>query len=82
MIHLETTEKVYCLLKYHLGLSPFQKIFGDFVTVEMLFHAKALEVFTLAYQSIQNIDEEEDLEVSCGYSIYSPCRVLDEPDFC
>lgn len=39
----------------------------------MLFHAKALEVFTLAYQSIQNIDEEEDLEVSCGYSIYSPC---------
>lgn len=48
----------------------------------MLFHAKALEVFTLAYQSIQNIDEEEDLEVSCGYSIYSPCWVLDEPDFC
>lgn len=52
------------------------------MTVEMLFHAKALEVFTLAYQSIQNIDEEEDLEVSCVYSIYSPCRVLDEPDFC
>lgn len=48
----------------------------------MLFHTKALEVFTLAYQSIQNIDEEEDLEVSCGYSIYSPCWVLDKPDFC
>lgn len=44
--------------------APAQKIFGDFVTVEMLFHAKALEVFTLAYQSIQNVDEEEDLEVS------------------
>lgn len=29
----------------------------------MAFHAKALEVFTLAYQSIQNVDEEEDLEV-------------------
>lgn len=31
--------------------------------VEMSFHAKALEVFTLAYHSIQNVDEDEDLEV-------------------
>lgn len=29
----------------------------------MLFHGKALEVFTAAYQNIQKIDEEEDLEV-------------------
>lgn len=29
----------------------------------MSFHAKALEVYTLAYQSIQSVDEEEDLEV-------------------
>lgn len=29
----------------------------------MAFHAKALEVYTLAYQSIQSVDEEEDLEV-------------------
>uniref|UniRef100_A0A3Q1IPE4 Family with sequence similarity 92 member A n=1 Tax=Anabas testudineus TaxID=64144 RepID=A0A3Q1IPE4_ANATE len=40
-----------------------KKIFGEFVTVEMSFHAKALEVYTLAYQSIQSVDEEEDLEV-------------------
>ncbi|XP_075873442.1 CBY1-interacting BAR domain-containing protein 1 [Nelusetta ayraudi] len=44
-------------------IQDIKKILGDFVTVEMLFHAKALEVFTLAYQSIQNVDEEEDLEV-------------------
>lgn len=29
----------------------------------MSFHAKALEVYTLAHQSIQSVDEEEDLEV-------------------
>uniref|UniRef100_A0A671V202 CBY1 interacting BAR domain containing 1 n=1 Tax=Sparus aurata TaxID=8175 RepID=A0A671V202_SPAAU len=44
-------------------IRDIKKIFGDFVTVEMAFHAKALEVYTLAYQSIQSVDEEEDLEV-------------------
>lgn len=29
----------------------------------MLFHGKALEVYTTAFQDIQKIDEEEDLEV-------------------
>nr|XP_046274331.1 protein FAM92A isoform X2 [Scatophagus argus] len=43
-------------------IRDIKKIFGDFVTVEMSFHAKALEVYTLAYQSIQSVDEEEDLE--------------------
>lgn len=44
-------------------IRDIKKIFGEFVTVEMAFHAKALEVYTLAYQSIQSVDEEEDLEV-------------------
>lgn len=30
----------------------------------MAFHAKALEIYTTAYQHIQNVDEEADLEVS------------------
>ncbi|KAM9340258.1 CBY1-interacting BAR domain-containing protein 1 [Symphorus nematophorus] len=44
-------------------IRDIKKIFCDFVTVEMSFHCKALEVYTLAYQSIQSVDEEEDLEV-------------------
>ncbi|XP_026989680.1 CBY1-interacting BAR domain-containing protein 1 isoform X2 [Tachysurus fulvidraco] len=40
-----------------------QNILGEFVTVEMAFHAKALEVYTTAYQYIKNVDEEADLEV-------------------
>ncbi|KAM3858470.1 CBY1-interacting BAR domain-containing protein 1 [Diretmus argenteus] len=44
-------------------IRDIKKIFGEFVTVEMSFHAKALEVFTTAYQNIQSVDEEEDLEV-------------------
>ncbi|XP_075305542.1 CBY1-interacting BAR domain-containing protein 1 [Odontesthes bonariensis] len=44
-------------------IQDIKKIFGEFVTVEMSFHAKALEVYTLAFQSIQSVDEEADLEV-------------------
>uniref|UniRef100_A0AAY4CKC3 Protein FAM92A1 n=1 Tax=Denticeps clupeoides TaxID=299321 RepID=A0AAY4CKC3_9TELE len=47
-----------------------KKIFGEFVTVEMAFHAKALEVYTTAFQHIQNIDEEGDLEVRIVVSVY------------
>ncbi|XP_054620513.1 CBY1-interacting BAR domain-containing protein 1 [Dunckerocampus dactyliophorus] len=44
-------------------IRDIKKILCDFVTVEMSFHAKALEFYTLAYQSIQIVDEEEDLKV-------------------
>uniref|UniRef100_A0A7M4E131 CBY1 interacting BAR domain containing 1 n=1 Tax=Crocodylus porosus TaxID=8502 RepID=A0A7M4E131_CROPO len=44
-------------------IKDIKDIFSEFVTIEMLFHGKALEIYTAAYQSIQNIDENEDLEV-------------------
>ncbi|KAL6456859.1 hypothetical protein MHYP_G00338220 [Metynnis hypsauchen] len=56
---LEETIDVFEKQKIH----DIKKIFGEFVTVEMMFHAKALEVYTTAYQHIQNVDEEGDLEV-------------------
>ncbi|XP_016105916.1 protein FAM92A1-like isoform X1 [Sinocyclocheilus grahami] len=44
-------------------IRDIKKILGEFVTVEMTFHAKVLEIYTTAYQHIQNVDEEGDLEV-------------------
>uniref|UniRef100_A0A8C5WE15 CBY1 interacting BAR domain containing 1 n=1 Tax=Leptobrachium leishanense TaxID=445787 RepID=A0A8C5WE15_9ANUR len=44
-------------------IQDLKKIFCEFLKIEMLFHGKALEVLTSAYQHIEDIDEEEDLEV-------------------
>ncbi|KAB0338091.1 hypothetical protein FD754_024811 [Muntiacus muntjak] len=44
-------------------IKDIKTIFSEFITIEILFHSKALEVYTAAYQNIQKIDEEEDLEV-------------------
>ncbi|XP_012965925.2 protein FAM92A isoform X2 [Mesocricetus auratus] len=52
-------------------IKDIKNIFSEFITIEMLFHGKALEVFTSAYQNIQKIDEDEDLEVFRN-SLYLP----------
>ncbi|XP_078811402.1 CBY1-interacting BAR domain-containing protein 1 [Oryzias latipes] len=44
-------------------IRDIKKIFSEFVTVELCFLGKALELYTSAYQSIQSVDEEADLEV-------------------
>ncbi|XP_064640208.1 CBY1-interacting BAR domain-containing protein 1-like [Lineus longissimus] len=43
-------------------LKDIKKILNDFVTVEMAFHAKALEMLTSSYQSLNILNEDEDLE--------------------
>nr|XP_006137431.1 protein FAM92B [Pelodiscus sinensis] len=43
-------------------LTDIQKIFLDFVTVEMVFHAKALEVYSSAFQILTDYDLERDME--------------------
>lgn len=63
---------LYCIKKTFLFIC-FQNIFSEFITIEMLFHGKALEIYTAAYQNIQNIDENEDLEVrvtEIWFSVY------------
>ncbi|KAM8956196.1 CBY1-interacting BAR domain-containing protein 2 [Lycaon pictus] len=43
-------------------LKDLQKILSDFVTIEMVFHAKAVEVYSSAFQSLDSYDLERDLE--------------------
>ncbi|OCT58585.1 hypothetical protein XELAEV_18001909mg [Xenopus laevis] len=43
-------------------IKDIQKIFSDFLTVEMIFHARSLEVFTSAFQNLQECDLEKDME--------------------
>ncbi|XP_019724367.1 CBY1-interacting BAR domain-containing protein 1 isoform X3 [Hippocampus comes] len=44
-------------------IRDIKRILCDFASLEMCFHAKALELYTLAYQSISSVDEDNDLEV-------------------
>lgn len=41
-----------------------KQILLNFITVEMAYHAKCLEVLTKSYQDIKEIDEESDLQVT------------------
>uniref|UniRef100_A0A7N6ACN0 Family with sequence similarity 92 member B n=1 Tax=Anabas testudineus TaxID=64144 RepID=A0A7N6ACN0_ANATE len=45
-------------------LDDIKKIFTDFITVEMLFHAKALEVYTHTYHNLEEMNPQKDLEVA------------------
>lgn len=40
-----------------------QRIFSDFVIIEMVFHAKAVEVYSSAFQTLENYNLETDLQV-------------------
>ncbi|GCB74577.1 hypothetical protein scyTo_0003668 [Scyliorhinus torazame] len=42
-------------------LKDIKAIFSNFVTVEMIFHSKALEMYTNAFQHLNNFDEEKDM---------------------
>ena len=38
-------------------------VFSNFFHSQMLFHAKALELYTTAFQSLGSLNEEQDIEV-------------------
>ncbi|XP_048119166.1 CBY1-interacting BAR domain-containing protein 2-like isoform X2 [Alosa alosa] len=39
------------------------KVFSEFIMVELLFHAKALEVYTHTFQNLETMDIDRDLEL-------------------
>uniref|UniRef100_A0A2K5LXH1 CBY1 interacting BAR domain containing 2 n=1 Tax=Cercocebus atys TaxID=9531 RepID=A0A2K5LXH1_CERAT len=43
-------------------LKDLQTFFSNFVTIEMVFHAKALEVYSSAFQTLEKYDLERDLQ--------------------
>uniref|UniRef100_A0A674JFA4 Family with sequence similarity 92 member B n=1 Tax=Terrapene triunguis TaxID=2587831 RepID=A0A674JFA4_9SAUR len=59
-------------------LKDIQKIFSDFVTIEMVFHAKALEVYSSAFQNLDDYDFERDMEVR-GLETHHSIRTLVQP---
>ncbi|XP_012674647.2 CBY1-interacting BAR domain-containing protein 2 [Clupea harengus] len=44
-------------------LEDVKKVFSEFIMVEMLFHAKALEVYTHTFQNFETMDIDKDLEL-------------------
>ncbi|CAL8361000.1 unnamed protein product [Gadus morhua 'NCC'] len=47
-------------------LEDLKRVFTDFVTVEMLFHSKALEVYAHTLQNLETMDVYKDLELFNG----------------
>lgn len=45
-------------------LRNIKTVLLDFITIELAYHAKSLALFTKAYQNIDNIDEQADVDVS------------------
>lgn len=52
-------------------LHDLKSVLLDFVTIELSFHTKALELLTKAYQDVVSIDEIKDLEVRSKFLHYS-----------
>lgn len=44
-------------------LHDIKTLLLDFVTIELSFHSKAVELLTKAYQDVAEINEAKDLEV-------------------
>lgn len=51
------TDNIHCYFFW-------QRVFTDFITVEMLFHAKVLEVYTHTYHNLEAMNTQKDLEVA------------------
>ena len=86
--NLEETTEVFESRRVH----EMKNILKDFVHIEMIFHAKALELYTTMYRAIDTIDEDADMEefrqtlrlISMSDVIYSRrfYTVMKVPHYC
>nr|XP_031544740.1 protein FAM92B isoform X3 [Vicugna pacos] len=62
-------------------LKDLQKILSDFVTIEMVFHAKAVEVYSSAFQTLERILEPRCMEFTglTGLATLGRSRTLARP---
>uniref|UniRef100_A0A4W5PG59 Family with sequence similarity 92 member A1 n=1 Tax=Hucho hucho TaxID=62062 RepID=A0A4W5PG59_9TELE len=60
--HRSTRQLEETISDFHRQILEDIKV--DFITVEMVFHAKALEVYTHTFQNLDSMDIDKDLEVS------------------
>lgn len=44
-------------------LHQLKSLLSDFIMIEMTFHAKAVELLSVAYQQVSDINDRNDLEV-------------------
>jgi len=52
--------------------SDLKQIFGDFMLSEMMFYAKALEIYTTGYQELMKVNVEEEVENVQGSLRWNP----------
>lgn len=52
-------------------LHDIKSLLLAFVTIELGFHSKAIQLFTEAYQEIADINEDEDLEVQYHFLLFA-----------
>jgi len=48
----------------------------DFVSIEMMFHARALELLSRCYQNLEEMHEDNDLEVGSLHVLSSTNEVV------
>ncbi len=48
----------------------------EYTHIQMIFHAKALEMLTIGYQDLVDINTEEDLEVNTEIFIYLKINIF------
>lgn len=56
-------------------LQQLKTLLSDFVMIELKFHAKSVELLTVAHQQIQDINDKADLEVVINLFIVTKLTV-------